>query len=218
MNQISQIDLIIFDLDGTLINSIPDLTDALNHVSKTKQYYSFTQSQVAKMVGGGVHQLIERAFEVKKSDVEFLSFFNSFLDYYNNHHSNLSYLYPGVSETLHHFRPKKLAILSNKMEVFTKQIVKDFDLNQYFDMVVGARDGLAKKPSAEPIHHILQKLDIAPGKAAMVGDSEADILAAKKAGAKSIAVTYGYRSKQQLSTLQPDFIIEAITELIPIIK
>ena len=211
-------ELIIFDLDGTLINSIPDLTDALNHVKTKETRKPFTEEQVAGFVGAGVANLIERAFDTDKSHADFQKYFESFLTYYESHHSHLSYLYNDVIETLRHFRSKKLAILSNKLQPFTRQIVKDFRMNQYFDLVIGARDDLAKKPSAEPIHYILQKFNTSTDQAVMVGDSEADIMAAKNAEIKCVAVTYGYRSKQQLSALQPDFMVDAIKELLPIIK
>ncbi len=218
MKETIQADLIIFDLDGTLVNSIPDLTDAINHVCTTKQLKPFTEEQVAQFVGGGVTHLIERAFNIDKSQAGFDDYYHTFLKYYESHHSKLSYLYNDVINTLKYFKSKKMAILSNKMQAFTRQIIKDFNIDQYFDLVIGATDELAKKPSPEAIHYILRKLNTLPEKAVLVGDSEPDIVAAKNAGIRSIAVTYGYRSEQQLSVLKPDFVIDTIDELASLVK
>jgi len=210
-----KVDLIIFDLDGTLINSIPDLTDSLNQVSTNKL---FTENEIAGLVGGGVSKLIENAFNISSTDKAFEKVFNSFLNIYGNNHSRRSYLYNNVIEILKHFDSKKLVILSNKLDRFTKQIVKDFDIYQYFDLVLGATDGIAKKPSGEPIEFILRELGILAGKALMVGDSEPDIMTAKNSGIKSIAVTYGYRSRKELIRLKPDYLINDLTELKSIVE
>jgi len=211
-------ELIIFDLDGTLINSIPDLTDALNHVSKSSHGKEFSEKEVSGFVGKGVENLVEQAFSIDRSQTEFKTYFRAYYDYYQSHHSNLSYLYQGVSEMLQHFQAKKLAVLSNKLDAFTQQIVKDFYLDRYFDLVIGARNDLSKKPAAEPIEYILKELGTAPENAVMVGDSEPDILAAKNAGVKSIAVTYGFRSRAQLELLKPDLMIDRADELIELIQ
>ncbi len=211
-------DLIIFDLDGTLVNSIPDLTDSLNYVSNLRNHNKFTEDRVKSIVGGGVSKLIEDAFAINKNDEEFQEIFSQFLLFYNNNHSKRSYLYKNVLNTLEHFKLKKLAILSNKLDVFTKQIVKDFGIEKYFDIVLGATDEIARKPSSEPINYILKKLNISSDKAIMVGDSEPDIMSAKNAGITSVSVTYGYRSKEQLENLNPNFMIDELTELKTIIE
>ncbi len=211
-------DLIIFDLDGTLVNSIPDLTDSLNYVSNLRNHNKFTEDRVKSIVGGGVSKLIEDAFAINKNDEEFQEIFSQFLLFYNNNHSKRSHLYENVLNTLEHFKLKKLAILSNKLDVFTKQIVKDFGIEKYFDIVLGATDEIARKPSSEPINYILKKLNISSEKAIMVGDSEPDIMSAKNAGITSVSVTYGYRSKEQLENLNPNFMIDELTELKTIIE
>lgn len=211
-------DLIIFDLDGTLVNSIPDLTDSLNFVSNLRNHKRFTEDGVKSIVGGGVSKLIEDAFEINKNDEEFQEVLSQFLLFYRNNHSNRSHLYNNVREVLEYFKAKKLAILSNKLDIFTKQIVKDFGIDKYFDLVLGATDSIAKKPSAEPIKFILNKINITFDNAIMVGDSEPDIMCATNAGIASVSVTYGYRSKEQLKANSPDFIIDDLTELKTIIE
>lgn len=213
-----KVDLIIFDLDGTIVNSIPDLTNSINHVAVKNRMTTYREIEISKIVGSGITNLIEKAFNIKKEDHNFKQYLDSFLEYYSQNHSNNSHLYKNVKETLEYFNQKKLAILSNKLNIFTKEIVKNYNINRYFDIVVGATEEMAKKPSSEPINYILQELKIQPNAAIMVGDSEPDILAAKSAGIKSIAVSYGYRSISQLQKHNPDFIIDEINELTEIVE
>lgn len=211
-------DLIIFDLDGTLVNSIPDLTVSLNQVSYLNKHKVFTQKEVESIVGGGVSKLVEDAFGIKQNEKGFQQLFSQFISHYGKNHSRHTHLFDDVVEVLEYYKLKKLAILSNKFDAFTNQIVKDFGIGKYFDMVLGATNGIAKKPSAEPINHILKKLGISPNKAVMIGDGEADIQSAQNAGIVSVSVTYGNRSREYLELLEPDFIIDELTELKTIIE
>jgi len=213
-------ELIIFDLDGTLINSIPDLTDSLNYTAAKFDKRGFTETDITKMVGAGVTKLIERAFEINKGEKPFEEVFGVFLDYYNSHHSHLSYLYDGVEDELSRLNKsgKKLAVLSNKLDRFTKQIVKDFEIEKYFSLVLGATNELKTKPSGEAINFITSNLGVSKEMAVMVGDSQPDIMAARDAGIHCIAVTYGYRPEKMLRDLNPDFLINRIGQLKEIIE
>ena len=213
-----KVDLIIFDLDGTLVNSIPDLTNAINYVAKQNNLAIYCEPEVGRMVGSGISKLIEKAFNVDKDNYNFTQYLDLFLQFYSQNHSNNSHLYNNVKRILEYFKSKRKVILSNKYQPFTKQIVIDLDINKYFDIVLGASDEMAKKPSAEPINYILQELKIHPDAAIMIGDSEPDIQAAKNAGIHSVAVTYGYRSKTHLKQLNPDYIVDDLLELIEIVE
>jgi len=208
-----KVDLIIFDLDGTLVNSIPDLTDSLNYVACNNNLSLFDEQRVVELVGGGIAKLIEMAFEIDQSEDNFSTYFNQFMKHYKRNFSNRSYLYKNVPGVLEYFETKKMAILSNKVDYLTKHVAIDYSIYGYFDLILGATEGLPKKPSAEPILYILKKLNIDASKAIMVGDSEPDIISAKNAGIKSVALTSGYRSKNQLEKLAPDFIIDDIIDL-----
>ncbi|MFK5857125.1 MAG: HAD-IA family hydrolase [Bacteroidota bacterium] len=212
------IDLIIFDLDGTLVNSIPDLTVSLNHVASLNSKSIFNESEVTHLVGGGISNLICKAFNISNNDPKFDIYFNQFMNHHEQSINTHSHLYKNTIEILEYFKTKKLAVLSNKINHLTKQVVVDFKIDSYFTLVLGATNGLAKKPSAEPILYILNKLNIQPSKAIMVGDSEPDIICAKNAGIKTIALTCGYRSKSQLEPLNPDYFINDLIELKSIIQ
>lgn len=211
-------DLIIFDLDGTIMNSIPDLTNAINCVADQYSFSVYSEDKVGELVGGGVVELVEKAFNTSKNDINFSNYYDLFMEHYGKNHSNCSHLFDGVIEVLEHFETKKLAILSNKLQMFTEQMAKDYDIYRYFDIILGATDGMAKKPSSEPIDFIVKRLGGDRKTTIMVGDSEPDIQTAKNSGIRSVAVTYGYRTKEQLSAFEPDRIIDKITDLITIIK
>jgi len=211
------IDLIIFDLDGTLVNSIPDLTISLNHVAKKINKPQFSEGEISSIVGGGITRLIEKSFNIPSNDLEFKNILNLFMKHHEQNCTNMSYLYKNTIEILEYFKSKKLAILSNKIDYLTKQVVSYYNIDSYFDIVLGATDELSKKPSPEPVLHILNTLNILPNNAIMVGDSEPDIICSKNAGIRSVALTSGYRSKAQLEPLKPDFLIDNIYDLKDII-
>ena len=212
------IDLIIFDLDGTLVNSIPDLTDSLNHVAKLHNKSAIDESSVTSLVGSGINKLLEDIFNISQHQSIFAGYFNKFMEHHEQNYSKRSHLYENTINILDYFKSKKLAILSNKIDFLTKQVAKDFNINNYFDIILGATNNLRKKPSGEPIIHILNKLNIIPSKAIMVGDSEHDIMCAKNAGIISVALTSGYRSSKQLKLYSPDYTIDNLIELKSIIQ
>jgi len=211
-------ELIIFDLDGTLVNSIPDLTDALNHSAKDIETLNFSETEVGAMVGGGVANLIEKAFNLNKTESAYKTFYDSFIEYYNENHSNRSYLYPDVLEILEHYNKFKLAVLSNKLERYTIAMCENFGMDKYLSLIMGANRDHEIKPSAEPILYMMKKLNIKPEDAVMIGDSEADVKCAKNAGITSIALTYGYRTRAQLDRVSPDYIIDDLSSLRSIIE
>ena len=213
-----EVELIIFDLDGTLVNSIPDLTDSLNHVAKLHNKSVIDESRVTSLVGSGINKLLEDIFNINQHHSSFASYFNQFMEHHEQNYSKRSHLYNNTISILKYFKAKKLAILSNKINHLTKQVAKDFNIYDYFDIILGATNDLKKKPSGEPITHILNKLNIIPSKAIMVGDSEHDIMCAKSAGIVSVALTSGYRSLEQLKKHKPNYIIDDIIELKSIIQ
>lgn len=213
-----KIDLLIFDLDGTLMNSIPDLTAAINYTSKKYSLRVFSEAEVQAMVGGGIRKLIEDAYGEKRDTSIYQQYYDCFMYYYSKNHSCNSHLFEESLEVLNHFQDKKMAILSNKFDHFTKQMAKDYNIDKFFDVVLGATENIKKKPSSEPINYILEKTGIQKEFAMMIGDSEQDILTAKNSGIKSTAVTYGYRSKEQLAQLKPDYICNNLMELNKIIE
>jgi phosphoglycolate phosphatase len=204
------IKLILFDLDGTLVNTSMDLTNALNYALKPYGLKKLSVENTIKLVGEGITRLIDKAL-VNEHVQQREEATKRFLDYYSKHLTDFSKIYPGVAETLEMLHNYKKAVISNKRENLSVQLLDNLGLLKYFNIVVGSDTTSEKKPSAMPVFYILQQLHVTPDKTAIVGDSNFDIEAGKKAGIKTIAVTYGFRGKNLL--LDADYIIDSFKEL-----
>jgi phosphoglycolate phosphatase len=217
MKQLKGIELLVFDLDGTLVNSQYDLGDALNFALFRLAKPQLAYTEIPSMLGGGLRHLISQALEttVKEEIEEAIVFFYEF--YEKNHTAKTAY-YTGVAETLDRLSTKKMAVLSNKPHRFTQGIVSKLDKAGHFELVMGAdTEKYALKPSGEGLEIILQHFNIIPEKALMIGDSTHDIMAAKSIGMHSCAVTYGYRSKEILFEAQPDLMVDTFAALAEVI-
>lgn len=202
---------VIFDLDGTLIHSLPDLTSAINHILVQEAREPVTEADVGPMVGDGAHTLVERAFAARGgmpgSNVAPL--LARFLDYYEANATVLTRPFPEVVDTLERLKAKGvvLAVCTNKPTAATREILRALDLEQYFAVVVGGDDTPALKPNPAHIDAVLDRLGISRDEAVMVGDSINDVLAAKGAGLPCIAVSFGY-SRTPVSDLGADLVVD----------
>ena len=186
------IKLIIFDLDGTLINSIEDITNALNYAFGPYGVNDLTTTEVTAMVGEGPSKLIQDVLTERNlvADTEMLV--TRFLDYYASHPADKTVLYPGTREMLETLKDLKMAIVTNKTEELSLNILKKFELDKYFDMVVAVDTIAERKPSPVPVMHVLSAFNVAAEDAIIVGDSTIDIQTGKASFVRTVAVTHGY--------------------------
>ena len=210
------INLIIFDLDGTLINSIEDITNALNYAFEPFGVSDLTTTEVTVMVGEGPSKLIQDVLTERNlvADKEILV--TRFLDYYASHPVDKTVLYPGTREMLETLKGVKMAIVTNKTEEISREILKKFELDTYFDMVVAVDTIAQRKPSPGPVMHVLSAFNLTPEDAIIVGDSAIDIQTGKASFVRTVAVTHGY-GKDGFQK-EADFIISSLPELIDIVK
>jgi phosphoglycolate phosphatase len=209
-----QIKLIIFDLDGTLVDTSGDITNALNYALKPYGLRDLTVEDTIKMVGEGITRLIEKILENERIQMRD-TVIKRFLDYYSEHLVDFSTLYPHVRETLEKLKDYKKAVISNKREYLSTRLLDKLDLLKYFDLVVGSDTTSERKPSAIPVIYVFTKLGVNPDESIIVGDSNYDIEAGKKAGLKTVAVTYGYRERQYL--IDADYIIDSMKDLLTLL-
>jgi phosphoglycolate phosphatase len=211
------VDLIVFDLDGTLADSLPDLTNAANYACRRLGLPERAPEEVKGMIGGGERKFMERlvgpAHQTMTEDC--LKFY---LDYYSRHCGDLTRPYPGVPETLERLSGKKLAVLSNKLQRLTEQVVAAVGLASFFDASRGGGRGLPLKPAAEPLTALMRDLEAEPGRTLMVGDKPADVMTARGAGAHIAAVTYGYGELASLASANPDFLLARFDQLVDIVE
>jgi phosphoglycolate phosphatase len=210
------IKLIIFDLDGTLINSIEDITNALNYAFEPCGVSDLTSTEVTAMVGEGPLKLIQDVLTKRHLVADKEMLVTRFLDYYASHPTDKTVLYPGTREMLEALKDLKMAIVTNKTEELSHEILKKFGLDKYFDMVVAVDTIAERKPSPGPVIHVLSALNVAPKDAVIVGDSTIDIETGKASLVRTVAVTHGYGGTGFQE--EADFVIGSLPELIDIVK
>jgi phosphoglycolate phosphatase len=207
--------LIIFDLDGTLVDSSVDITNALNYALEPYLLQRLTVDDTIKLVGEGITRLIEKAMGDRDAAVVD-SATERFLQHYTQHILDNTIYYPGVKETLEKLGRFKKAVISNKKENLSRMILEGLHLLQYFDVVIGSDSAPEKKPSPIPVLKALSDLHIEPASAVIVGDSNYDIDAGKAASVTTIAVTYGYKPREVIA--HADYLIDRMTDLVPLIE
>lgn len=206
--------LVIFDLDGTLLNTIEDLAEAVNHVLDLRGFPLHTVLEYRRMVGHGIRNLIRQALpstlEVDDAYVEVCV--ADFKDYYSAHIDVHTRPYPGMEEFLKelHSRGIKMSVASNKFQEGTEYLIKEFFPEVSFVSVLGNREGFPLKPSPEIVEEVLQKAGVSKEEAVMVGDSPTDMLTAANGGIDAIAVSWGYRTKEDLAG---NTIVESVEQL-----
>lgn len=211
------IKLLIFDLDGTLVDTARDITEALNHAIRPHGLGPVSVEETTALIGEGTTRLIEKALSpLGKPDEETVKVvLKSFLDYYSENLAVHSSLYPNVEETLLKLRDFEKAVLSNKREDLSRRLLKDLGIAGEFILIAGSDTTSSKKPSPEPVRYVLDKTGARPDEALMVGDSPYDIEAAKGAGVKTVAVTYGFRDRALLKDAA--YMIDDMEGLVPLI-
>jgi len=198
--------LVIFDLDGTLIDSLEDLGAAVNHALSLRGLPLHTREDYRKMVGHGVRNLVEKALEASVGTGPFPSeevdaALADFKEYYSAHIDVHTRPYPGIPELLADLQAAgvRLAVASNKFQEGTERLIRSLFPDIQFVAILGNRPGYPLKPAPEIVQEVLRKADIGPSDAVMVGDSPTDMRTAANGGIEGLAVTWGYRTADELA-------------------
>ena len=214
-----KIKCILIDLDGTIINSGPDLIDSLNFVLKNQNIKPIESKVIGSLVGGGAKAMIIRAYEhlKVKPPLNIDSLIEEFLEFYFMNCSNKSYLYPNVFNTLKKLKSEfRIALCTNKKQYITEKILVDFKIDNFFDCVLGSNSKIKLKPDIEMLEYCLNECHVKPEQAIMVGDSSNDIIPAKALSIKSIYVTYGFGKIEE--SIKPDYVIDGFHEVLKVLK
>ncbi len=206
--------LLIFDLDGTLIDSKLDLAHAVNAAVKHLGLPLLEHERIFSYVGNGAPVLIRRALGPSASEEQVEQALAYFLQYYRDHMLDHTTLYPGVRETLDVLRDRgaKMAILTNKPVRLSKAIVEGLGLNQHFFQIYGGNSFEQKKPHPVGIGTLIDEAGVTGSTSLMVGDSAVDVQTARNAGIQSCGVTYGFQPETFAAT-PPDFLIDRMEQL-----
>lgn len=208
--------LIIFDLDGTLLNTIADLANSTNHALKTLGYPTHEADAYNFMVGNGINKLFERALpEGEKSEENVLRVRNEFLPHYDLHNADESRPYPGIPELLKALQAdgKLIAVASNKYQAATRKLIERYFPDIHFTAVFGQREGVNVKPDPTIVNDILAIAGISKEETLYVGDSGVDMQTAINSGVTSCGVTWGFRPRTELESFHPNYIVDKAEEI-----
>lgn len=214
-----KINCILFDLDGTLIESGPDLLDSLNYVLIKNRIPEIPKDIIGNLVGGGAANMILKAYNYYKLDIEkekLEILVNEFLDFYSFNCSKKTLPYENVSTTLDALFLKKIimCVCTNKKQYLAEKILADLHLNKYFEIILGSNPRLRLKPDCEMLKFLIRKIGVNTDNILMVGDSENDIIPSNLLGIKSVFVNYGYG---KIYNSKPSFTIQNFNQILDLI-
>ena len=212
--------LAIFDLDGTLLDTIGDLAEACNYMLSLRELGSHTREEYAKMVGNGILNLVKRALpEELRTDEYAMAARADFLDFYTANIDRHTRPYDGIYEVLRTLQDEgwSLAVASNKFDEGTQKLVRSIFPDIHFSAIYGNKEGFPLKPDAALLDLIIKECDADVATAWMIGDSGVDIHTAKNAGVRSIGCSWGFRPRTELEEFGADYIVDAPSEILQIL-
>mgnify|MGYP000027956887 CR=1 FL=1 len=204
--------LLIFDLDGTLIDSRRDIAESVNYAFKKLHIPQKKYCEIYRFIGNGGEQLIRDVIDKKYEELvpEVLKIYQ---EHYKNHVVVHTKLYPGIKKILKYYKNKIKVVITNKYSYLTKEILKRLEIYEYFDKIVGWEDTTIHKPSPEPILDVLLQYGIPKEETIVIGDGVQDIKAAKGANVDCCGVLYGFTKKEELLREMPTYVVRKIVEL-----
>lgn len=205
----------IFDLDGTLLNTLDDLANACNYALNKFNFPIHEVDKYKTFIGNGIYKLVERAIPEGKKDYETVTIvLKVFNEYYNEHMMDMTKPYDGIIELLDKLSINgiKLAVVSNKKHDFTIEIVNKY-FEEKFDIVFGHRDNYKEKPDPASVLEVIEAFNVSKEECIYIGDSNVDIITARNAGVKSIGVSWGFRGKEELAREGADYLANNVVEL-----
>lgn len=211
--------MILIDVDGTLVDSVPDLAYCVDEMMKQLGRPAYGEAEVRNWVGNGVERLVRRALIGKLNgepeDAEFEKAYPIFLDLYAENTSKRSVLYPGIREGLDYLKAQgyRLGCVTNKAAQFTIPLLKDLGIHDEFEIVISGDTLPKKKPDPLPLLHAAEHFGLGPANAMMIGDSQSDVKAARAAGFQIICMSYGYNHGEDIRLAEPDAVIDSFVEL-----
>jgi len=213
---------VVLDLDGTLVDTAPDLAQATNHVLRQNGRRTVTLDEIRSLVGQGARKLIRRGFALTGEDLaedRVEPLFEQFIDYYGSHISERSRPFPGAVALLERCREAgiRLAVCTNKQETLSLKLLGDLDLSGYFSAVIGADTVGVAKPDPAPYREAVRRAGASVASSLMVGDSGTDVLLARAVGVPVIAVSFGY-SDRPVAEFAPDYLVDHFDQVWPLVS
>ncbi|MEE8589678.1 MAG: phosphoglycolate phosphatase [Sulfurimonadaceae bacterium] len=217
--------VILFDLDGTLVDSAPDLALAVNHMLESLKREPFCAETIRSWVGNGAQTLVKRGLSGSNVIDEtidpelFAQALDIFLDFYAQNLCVTTVTYPNVETTLKSLKAQdyRLVLVTNKPYDFIEPLLEGLALTDLFELCLGGDSLAKKKPDPLPLLHVCERLDVDVSECVMVGDSKNDIVAANAANMHSIGVTYGYNYGEHINLYEPDHVVDDLSQIIELL-
>ena len=215
----NKINTIIFDLDGTLLDTLDDLSNSVNYALNKCNMPERSQKEIRSFLGNGIANLMRHSVPTGTKEEDFEHAFQTFRNHYVDHCLDLTKPYEGIMPLLHNLKEKgiKMAIVSNKLHPAVQELNNRF-FKEYIASAVGESATVRRKPNPDAVIAALKELDSKKDVALYVGDSEVDLATARNADMACVCVTWGFRDKEELLKLQPDFLIDKPMDLLKIIE
>lgn len=209
--------LILYDLDGTLADTRRDIINGVRYALETLKGPQLTDDEIKDCVGTGLHALIRQVF---RTEDEALADRGAKLyrEHYKKHMLDHTQLYPGARECLEYFKAREQAVITNKPNPFSSQILAALGVADYFLAILAGDNGLPFKPDPAAIHHLMDKADAAAEDVLFVGDSPIDIQAARNASVEVVTLSHGFASEATLRDAKPDHIVRDFQELLALAR
>lgn len=212
---VKKIELLLFDLDGTLIDSKKDIASSVHHTMRVLGLPPIENEIIYSFVGNGVTPLIKKSVEAG-GGVGFEAALSIFKEYYDRHCLDTTRPFPGILQTLKHFLKTPVVVVTNKSQGFSEKILKGLKMDPYLQGIYGGDTSFPKKPDPAIVHHLMKEFSASPANTAIVGDSLIDMKTGKNAGILTCGVTWGFRPKEELEAFGPDELIDSPKDLMRI--
>ncbi len=205
--------LILYDLDGTLADTRQDIINGVRYVLETLKGTDLTDDEIKDCVGTGLHALIKQVFRTEDEKLADRGA-KLYREHYKKHMLDHTRLYPGASEFLEYFKDRKQAVITNKPNPFSSQILEALGVAHFFIAILAGDNGLPFKPDPAAIHHLIGQTSAQPEEVIFVGDSPIDIQAARNAGVEVVTLSHGFASEATLRAAKPDHLVRDFAELL----
>ena len=208
-------DTLIFDLDGTILDTLGDLRDSVNFALNKNGLPTRSTEEIRAFVGNGIRLLVERAVPENTDIAVIDACFDDFKAHYKLNSANLTKPYDGVAKVLDELKSKgvRLAVVSNKADFAVQELVKSY-FPDTFGFAVGEREGVRRKPCPDSVYAAMEYFGADKNNTVYIGDSEVDVETARNSGIPCAAVTWGFRDRCVLAALKPEYIVDDVNDLI----
>lgn len=212
------VNTVIFDMDGTLLDTLDDLTSAVNHAMEVLGYPARNREDVRNAMGNGLEVLIRKSLPLNYNETDITVAIKAFKSYYAVHGDDATKPYDGIQMLLTVLKQRgiKTAVLSNKYEAAVLELADEYFPGS-FDVIRGERNGVARKPAPDSLFSIMEELAVTPDQVIYVGDSEVDMQTGINAGVTAVGVTWGFRSRKTLEENGADYLVDRPEQLLELL-